>query len=168
MVSVKVKRTSESSALPTKAHESDACFDLYADIPREQYRYGLIGVEISSTGNKKGWESGVVIPPKMAVTIPTGITTEIPNGYFAAVFSRSGMGFKHNLRLSNSVGIIDADYRGEWMVKIYNDGYKDQIIHHGDRIAQFTILPVLDVELTEVDSLESTERGAGGFGSTGN
>ena len=83
------------------------------------------------------------------------------------MFPRSGMGIKRHLRLSNSTGIIDSSYRGEWMVALYNDGKEAQIIHHGDRIAQFTLLPVLSITLTEVSELNETERGENGFGSSG-
>lgn len=77
------------------------------------------------------------------------------------------MGIKRQLRLCNSVGIIDSDYRGEWLVALYNDGDNPQVINHGDRIAQFAILPVLDVNLEEVTELTNTDRGEGGFGSSG-
>ena len=77
------------------------------------------------------------------------------------------MGIKRHLRLSNSVGIIDSSYRGEWMVALHNDGDESQIIRHGDRIAQFTILPVLDVNLKIVYEVSDTDRGTGGFGSSG-
>ena len=146
MIDIKIKRLSETATLPTKAHITDACFDIYADYPYKEH---------------------IEIKPREAVTINTGFATDIPEGYFAAVFPRSGMGIKRHLRLSNSTGIIDSSYRGEWMVALYNDGEETQIIHHGDRIAQFTLLPVLDVTLDEVDKLDETERGSGGFGSSG-
>ena len=146
---LKIKRVTETAKLPTKAHPTDACFDLYCD-------------EDIKEGDKY-----IVIPARESVILHTGIQTEIPVGYFAPVFSRSGMGFKQDIRLANCVGVIDADYRGEWMVKLVNDSNEPRIIQSGDKIAQFTILPVLDIQLEEVDELETTERGTGGFGSTG-
>lgn len=146
MIDIKIKRLTDTATLPTKAHPSDACFDIYADCP---------------------YKERVEIKPKEAVTINTGFATNIPNGYFATVFPRSGMGIKRHLRLSNSTGIIDSGYVGEWLISIYNDGNETQIIKHGDRIAQFAILPVLDVNLNEVNELDETDRGANGFGSSG-
>ena len=96
------------------------------------------------------------------------MSTEIPVGYFAAVYGRSGMGIKQHLRPSNCVGIIDADYRGEWMVCLHNDGKETMEIKPGDRIAQFCLQEVLPVELVHVEEeLTSTERSTDGFGSTG-
>lgn len=146
MINIKIKRLTDTATLPTKAHPSDACFDIYADCPYKEH---------------------VEIKPKEAVTINTGFATNIPNGYFAAVFPRSGMGIKRHLRLSNSTGIIDSEYVGEWLISIYNDGNETQIIKHCDRIAQFAILPVLDVNLNEINELDETDRGANGFGSSG-
>lgn len=160
---IKIKRLTETAIVPTKAHSTDACFDIYADCPNHKYEVTkyTYGVAITEYGE------GIAIEPGKAVTIHTGFSTDIPDGYFAAVFPRSGMGIKRHLRLSNSTGIIDSSYRGEWMVALYNDGEETQIIHHGDRIAQFTLLPVLDVKLDEVEELNETERGQGGFGSSG-
>ena len=163
---INIKKLTDSATIPTKAHLSDACFDLYADCPHATFsdfvfdEHGLNPRYIFDL-------EGIKIKPGESATINTGIATEIPEGYFAAVFCRSGMGIKRHLRLSNSVGIIDSHYRGEWMVCLHNDGDKNQIIHHGDRIAQFAILPVLDINLNEVDELSNTDRSTGGFGSTG-
>ena len=144
-MNIPIKLLSNTATLPTKAHNTDACFDIYAYV-----------------------HSGdIIIEPGECAILGTGITTEIPPGYFAAVFCRSGMGIKRHLRLCNSVGIIDSDYRGEWKVALHNDGSETQVIKHGDRIAQFAILPVLDVSLIAVNELSDTERGTGGFGSTG-
>lgn len=148
-MNVKVKRLTDTAIMPTKAHDTDACFDLYADYNRDS-------------------GSGVYcIEPHKTVTIYTGISTEIPNGYFAPVFARSGLGIKRNLRLANCTGIIDSDYRGEWLVALTNDGDKTQYINVRDRVAQFTIQEVLPVTLQEVEELSNTERGVGGFGSSG-
>lgn len=159
MIDIKIKRLTDTATMPTKAHHSDACFDIYADCPNDRYRF--------SDWDMQEDLDGIRIEPGRSVTIHTGFATNIPNGYFAAVFPRSGMGIKRHLRLSNSTGIIDSGYVGEWLISIYNDGNKTQIIEHGDRIAQFAILPVLDVNLTEVDELDETDRGANGFGSSG-
>lgn len=158
---LKLKRLTETATMPTKAHKTDACFDIYADCPNDTYEtiedeFGMI---------ESG--SGICIYPGESVTIHTGFATAIPDGYFAAVYPRSGMGIKRHLRLSNSTGIIDSGYRAEWLVSLYNDGDERQIIKHGDRIAQFTLLPVLDVELEDVEELDNTDRGLGGLGSTG-
>lgn len=163
-MNVKIKRLTETATIPTKAHSTDACFDIYADCPNSKYEVERDSYGVAATE----YGDGIAIRPGEAATIHTGFATDIPEGYFAAVFPRSGMGIKRHLRLSNSTGIIDSSYRGEWMVALYNDGKENQIIHHGDRIAQFTLLPVLDIALTEVNELNETERGDGGFGSSGN
>lgn len=148
-MNVKVQLLTKTAKMPTKAHNTDACFDLYADEKRDRT------------------EPVYIIEPGKSVVIPTGIATEIPVGYFAPVYVRSGLGIKKHLRLSNSVGVIDSDYRGEWMVSLHNDGTESQTIHPGDRIAQFTLQEVFPVELTHVKELNDSERGTGGFGSSG-
>lgn len=107
------------------------------------------------------------IPAGATVKIGTGIAMEIPEGYFGAIFARSGMATKRGLRPANCVGVIDSDYRGEIIVALHNDTSKCETIHDGDRIAQMVIMPYLEVQLCEVEELNDTERGAGGFGSTG-
>lgn len=164
-MNINIKRLSDSTILPKKAHETDACFDIYANLKGMSFLD--FDLDNPST-NLISYEDAVRIRPGESVTIPTGFSTEIPEGYFAPIFCRSGMGIKRHLRLSNSVGIIDSSYRGEWMVALYNDGNSTQVIKHGDRVAQFTILPVFDVQLTEVNELSDTDRGSGGFGSSGN
>lgn len=164
-MNINIKKITDTATIPTKAHSTDACFDIYADCPDDKY-WDVVFNE--SSGIADFIESnGIKIEPGEWTTIHTGFCTEIPEGYFATVFCRSGMGIKRHLRLSNSVGIIDSSYRGEWLVALHNDGDKNQIIHHGDRIAQFAILPVLDINLNEVDELSNTDRNTGGFGSTG-
>lgn len=164
---IKMKKLSDNAILPTKAHDTDACFDIYASIPDIEICYDCVIDESSGAVEFVLHKGATKIAPGESVVIHTGFCTEIPQGYFATVFCRSGMGIKRHLRLSNSVGIIDSDYRGEWMVALHNDGTESQIIHHGDRIAQFAILPVLDVSIEEVTDVNETERGAGGFGSSG-
>ena len=97
----------------------------------------------------------------------TGLAFEIPPGYAMFIYSRSGMGFKDNTRLSNCVGVIDSDYRGEVKVKLARDDGKPIDAQVGDRIAQAVIMRLPKVEFEEVRELSDTERGAGGFGSTG-
>ena len=92
---------------------------------------------------------------------------EIPDGYFGAVFARSGLASKQGLRPANCVGVCDSDYRGEYIVALHNDSQIKQIINPGDRIAQLVIMPYLAVTFTECDELSETKRAAGGFGSTG-
>lgn len=99
--------------------------------------------------------------------INTGIAVEIPEGFVMLVFSRSGHGFNNDVRLANCVGVIDSDYRGAISVKLTNDGYNPLVIYPGERIAQGVIMPIFQAELLEVEELGDTDRGAGGFGSTG-
>ena len=107
------------------------------------------------------------INPHETLKIGTGIAMEIPEGYFGAIYARSGIATKRGLRPGNCTGVIDSDYRGEIVVAIHNDTNYPQTIEAGERIAQIVIQPYLSVEFTETDELSSTDRGAGGFGSTG-
>ena len=163
-MNIKIKKIRDSAIMPTKAHDTDACFDIYADLKGRSF----LDFDLDSPGSDLiTVDDAVKIAPGEWLSISTGFCTEIPEGYFAPVFCRSGMGIKRHLRLCNSVGIIDSSYRGEWVVALHNDGNTSQVIHHGDRIAQFTILPVLDINLEEVDNISDTDSGSGGFGSTG-
>ena len=147
MLEMKFKRLSDTMIVPTKAHDTDACFDIYADIT-----------------NVCGY---ITIYPHSTVIIPTGFSANIPHGYWGAIFARSGLASKQGLRPANCVAVIDEPYTGEWKIPIYNDSEGIRVIHHGDRIAQFTLLPYYDIQLEEVDELDETDRGSGGFGSTG-
>ena len=142
MIDVKIKRLNDVAIVPTKAHDTDACFDIYASAYAE-------------------------IAPCGTVLVHTGIATEIPTGYWGAVFARSGLASKRGLRPANCVPVIDAPYRGEWMVPLHNDSDELQIVNAGDRIAQFMILPVLPTNLIVCDNIDESDRGSGGFGSTG-
>lgn len=102
-----------------------------------------------------------------AHTFRTGLAFEVPAGWVMMVYSRSGQGFKHGVRLANCVGVIDSDYRGEVLVRLANDGLRTLRVCAGDRIAQAMIVPVQQVEFNVVAQLSETERGTGGFGSTG-
>lgn len=173
MLNLKIKLLTNTAKLPQKSHSTDACFDIYADIPNEEYC-----VEKSMTleqlsefmfGGAKLTESGkgVAIQPHQTVLIPTGFATEIPHGFWGAIFARSGLASKQGLRPAQGVPVIDESYRGQWFIPLYNQSDEVQIIHHGDRICQFMLLPYFDTTLTEVNNLSETDRGEGGFGSTG-
>ena len=143
---VSVKRLSETAKLPTRATADSAGFDLYVD---------LEGLDF------------VAIMPNTSVMLRTGISMAIPKGYFGGVFARSGLASREGLRPPNCVGVIDSDYRGNIGVGLYNDSDEVRFISHGQRVAQLIIIPCPDVTLDEVEELPETERGAGGFGSTG-
>lgn len=109
----------------------------------------------------------VAIPPGRTALIHTGLALAIPRGYVGLVCARSGLASKEGLAPANKVGVIDADYRGELMVSLYNQSTVNRIVEHGDRIAQLVITPYLTAQFAPVDELDDTQRGAGGFGSTG-
>lgn len=109
----------------------------------------------------------VEIVPGQTVLIHTGIALAVPRGYAGLVYARSGLATKQGLAPANKVGVIDADYRGELMVSLYNQSTVNRIVEHGDRIAQLVITPYLTAQFAPVDELDDTQRGAGGFGSTG-
>ena len=141
---MKIKKLHPAAVVPTYGTEGSACFDLYAVQPEAEIR-------VVDTA-----------------TVRTGLAFEVPQGFVMLVFSRSGHGFKNDVRLANCVGVVDSDYRGELMVKLTNDNPSDCLaVHPGDRIAQAMLLPVSQTYFEVVDELSSTDRGAGGFGSTG-
>ena len=137
-----VKRADVEAKLPTKAHEGDAGWDLYS-----LYDY--------------------TINPHETVKVDTGLNFQLPEGTFGAIYARSGLATKQGLRPANCVGICDAGYRNNYIVPLYNDSDEVQTIHKHDRIAQLIIQPFIQTELTETDTLDETERGSGGFGSSG-
>ena len=112
-------------------------------------------------------DAPVTIKPGESVLIHTGISTAIPEGFVGLVYARSGIACKRGLAPSNKVGVIDADYRGEIMVSLHNHGTTEQTIDPDERIAQMVITPFIHCEYEETDKLDDTERGTGGFGSTG-
>lgn len=113
-------------------------------------------------------DEAVVIPAGQRRVIPTGLAIALPSAdYVALVFARSGLGIKHGIAPANCVGVIDSDYRGEIMVGLHNAGDSDYTIQPADRIAQLMITPVIQAQITMVEQLDDTQRGAGGFGSTG-
>jgi len=153
---IKIKRLYEDAKLPTRGSEKAAGYDLYAYIPE------YIGCEQELPFEEKK----VRIEPHTTQKIGTGLAMEIPDGYFGAIFARSGLATKQGLRPANAVGVCDSDYRGEYIVAIHNDSDETRYIENGERIAQLVIMPFLAAEFTEVDELNDTQRGTGGFGST--
>ena len=109
-----------------------------------------------------------MIAPHTTVKIGTGLAIQPPEGYFSAIFARSGMATKRGLRPANCVGVCDEDYRGEYIVALHNDTDEYCLVEPNERIAQLVFLPYMNIEFNEVDSLSETDRGSGGFGSTGN
>ena len=125
--------------------------------------YGSVdaaGMDLCST-------TEVVIKPNETVKIGTGVAFAIPSGFGGFVFARSGLATKEGLAPANKVGVIDSDYRGEVIVALHNHSCEDRLVTVGERIAQLVIMPVYHANLIECESLDDTERGAGGFGSTG-
>ena len=124
---------------------------------------GSAGMDLAACMDEK-----ITIAPRKLVKIPTGIAIALPGPeYVALVYARSGLGIKHGIALSNGVGVIDSDYRGEIMVGLQNSGQEDFTINPGERIAQMMITPVVQAQIQMTDDLDETQRGAGGFGSTG-
>lgn len=114
-----------------------------------------------------GAGESMVIRPGERVLVPTGLAMEIPPGFEIQVRPRSGLSFKTGLMVVNSPGTVDADYRGEVKVILGNLGTKDEVVAHGDRVAQLVLCPVIQADFIVTSEINSTERGAGGFGSTG-
>lgn len=144
MSSIRVKKLHKKAILPTYGSAEAAGADLYACL-----------------------DETVVIAPGETAWIPTGLALEVPKGCAGLVYARSSLGAKRGLAPANKVGVIDSDYRGEIRVVLLNHSKQTQQIEHGERVAQFLITPVLTPAYEEVDELTDTDRGAGGFGSTG-
>lgn len=141
---INVKKLDERAILPTYGSEFSAGADLYACL-----------------------DEPVTIEPLTAVLIHTGLAMEIPVGYAGLIYARSGLATKKGLAPSNKVGVVDADYRGEIMVSLFNHSKEARVIEHGERIAQLVIAPFISASWNVVDELCETDRGEGGFGSTG-
>ena len=148
MIDVKVKRLSDTAILPTYGSEKAACMDLYADV--------------KSLGTDK-----IYLGSGDEFKFPTGFAFQPPEGYCGLIYARSGLSTKKGLRPSNGVGVCDEDFVGNYTVALYNDSKETQVIEHGYRIAQLMFIPYYQANLIEVDELTETERGEGGFGSTG-
>jgi dUTP pyrophosphatase len=123
---------------------------------------GAAGLDLKYIGKEP-----IVIPSGENKLVPTGLQMEIPDGFYLAIHPRSGLAAKHNITLGNAVGVVDSDYRGEIQAIIYNAGKDDFIINEGDRIAQAVLMKHEKVKFDFVNELNETERGEGGFGSTG-
>ena len=139
---IKCKKLDPNAILPTRGSEYSAGWDLYA-----------LG--------------DYTIMPGTVEKINTGLSFELPVNTFGGVFARSGLATKNGLRPANCVGICDQDYRGQYIVPLYNDSDFIQYIHNGERIAQLIIIPYVNSDIIEVNELSDTERGEGGFGHTG-
>ena len=132
-----------------------------AQLPQRQTA-GSAGVDLCAC-----IQEPVVLEPGDSALFPTGLAAEIPQGHVGLIFTRSGLGVKHGVAVSNGVGVIDSDYRGELHVGLRNHSREAYAIQPGERVAQLVILPVCLPELAEVEELSETARGQGGFGSTG-
>lgn len=141
---IRVKKLRPNAVLPTYGSSEAAGADLYACL-----------------------EEDIMIAPGQSVFIPTGLAMEIPKGCAGLIYARSGLACKRGLAPANKVGVVDSDYRGEFMIVLHNHGTASQTVSHGERIAQLVITPVLTPAYEEADELLDTDRGCGGFGSTG-
>ena len=141
---IKIKKLNDNAVIPTRGSEFAAGYDLHACI-----------------------DSPVTILPHTTKKIGTGLAMELPVGYFGAIFARSGLATKQNLRPGTCVSVIDADYRGEWFIPIHNDSNIKKTINPSERIAQVVLMPFYEMKFEKVQELNNTIRGTGGFGSTG-
>lgn len=141
---MKIKLLREGAKVPMRATEGSAGYDLCACI-----------------------ENDVILKPREIKIIPTGISVMAEKNTAVMIYARSGLSTKHGISLANGVGVVDSDYRGEVGVALINNGSEDFKIENGMRIAQMVITPVLTPDLIVSDELSETERGKGGFGSTG-
>ena len=144
MERVAVKKLRPGAKMPTFGSREAAGADLYACL-----------------------EEPVTIEPGKTVFLPTGLSMALPKGYVGLVYARSGLASKQGLAPANKVGVIDSDYRGEFMIALHNHSTEPRVVEHGDRIAQLVVTPVIQPDYYEADTLEDTPRGTGGFGSTG-
>lgn len=143
-MTVKIVKLNPSAHIPTYGSVSAAGADLYACV-----------------------EAPVSILPGQTVLIPTGLSMEIQEGFAGFIYARSGLATKRGLAPANKVGVIDSDYRGQVMVSLHNHSDAPQCVEPGERIAQMVFAPVYQAGFCEVDALQDTQRGTGGFGSTG-
>lgn len=144
MEQIRVKKLNEKAILPTYGSSEAAGADLYACL-----------------------DGDITIAPGQTVFVPTGIAMEVPKGCAGLIYARSGLACKRGLAPANKVGVIDSDYRGQIIVALHNHGAAEQVIGHAERIAQMVITPVLTPAYIEAAELDDTQRGTGGFGSTG-
>ena len=156
-----------SSAAPTPPHTPTVRFkklDPRASVPAYQTEQAA-GLDLSACLASDRPE--ITLAPGAIVLVPTGLAVAIPLGYEGQVRARSGLATKHGIGLPNAPGTIDSDYRGELRVAVINFGKEPFVVTHGMRIAQLVIAPVAHAAIAEVENLNETVRGAGGFGSTG-
>ena len=144
MEPVQVKKLRPNAIMPTYGSAQAAGADLYACL-----------------------NAPVTIAPGQTAFIPTGLSMELPQGTAGLIYARSGLACKRGLAPANKVGVIDSDYRGEFIVALHNHGQQPQTVESGERVAQLVITPVLTPGFAETDDLDDTDRGSGGFGSTG-
>ena len=144
MEKIRVKKLKTNAFMPTYGSEEAAGADLYACL-----------------------DADIVIEPGASAFVPTGLAMEIPKGFAGLIYARSGLACKRGLAPANKVGVVDSDYRGEFMVVLHNHSNKTETVCHGERIAQLVVTPVFTPGFCEVDDLSDTERAGGGFGSTG-
>lgn len=144
MEKIRIKKLHPNAVIPTYGSLEAAGADIYACL-----------------------EAAVTIPAGKTVFIPTGLAMEVPKGCAGLIYARSSMGSKRGLAPANKVGVIDSDYRGQVMVALHNHSQEDQVVNPGERVAQLIITPVFTPGFREVDDLSETDRGSGGFGSTG-
>ena len=144
-MNIKYKVLNELAKEPTRGSEYAAGYDLYAATDKE-----------------------ISLFPHTTQLIGTGLAFELPDGYFGAVYARSGLASKKGLRPANCVGVVDSDYRGEVMVALHNDSDHIMTIDARERIAQLVLMPYVNMTFEQVEELNTTNRGEGGFGSTGN
>ena len=159
MNSIKIVRIAPDVVMPTKAHDTDAGFDLYAYCPDATFYSWESGCQLNV--------KGVKVRPNETYKFHTGIKMAIPDGYWGGIYARSGLATKCGLRPANCVGVIDSSYRGEIIVAIHNDSNETQLVHNGDRIAQLVIQKVEPTVFEEVSELDETSRGESGFGGSG-
>ena len=142
---VKIKKQNDKAVVPTYGSSSAAGADLYACL----------------------LQPSVEIKPDETVFVPTGLAIEIPDGFVGLIYARSGLACKSGLAPANKVGVIDSDYRGELIVALHNHSAVTRTVEDGQRIAQIVLTPYLTADFVVSDELDETERGSGGFGSTG-
>ena len=143
-VPIQIKKLTKTATIPTKGSDYAAGYDFYADV-----------------------KEPIEVAPHCTRKVGTGLAIAVDENYWVGLFARSGLATKEGLRPANCLGVIDPDYRGEVIAAIHNDSDYARIIEQGDRIGQLIIMPRFEWDIQEVDELDETVRGTGGFGSTG-
>ena len=143
-MNIKIKKLNNLAKMPSRGSSEAAGYDLYA-----------------------ATDQILDIAPHSTIKVGTGLSFELPEGTFAAIYARSGIATKRGLRPANCTGVIDSDYRGPVIVALHNDTDEIQSIEPGERIAQMVLLPYIEMKFNEVNELSNTERGEGGFGDSG-